>query len=267
MDSRGRSEPGSAERFPRWALNRSAGARCGGIAAKPAPEAPRDELDAVARRELGVGPAITPPQARPAFALAAQRVLFVKAPVPVRRPRRWRAAAAVVALLAAGEFGLDRLHRPAPTPPQPSTPRAALAQQAALAQPGPIPPELPPAPSAGQAPPEAADVTPAPPVPKAPARAASSRPLARPHATRAASRTVLPPSPPGRLFVNSRPWGLLYLDGRLVGNTPVVDFVVPPGVHRLRIVRNGFRPLDRRIRLAPRQELRMENLVLAAEGP
>ena len=211
-----------------------------------------------------VGPAIPPPQAMPAFALAAQRVLFVKTQAPARRLRRWRTAAAVIALLAAGEFGLEQLHRPTPAPSRPSTPPAALAQ------PGPTTPKLPPLPSREPAPPLVGDATPVPPVASAPARTVGSQPRARAKAmrtARVASRAVLHASAPGRVSINSRPWGLLYLDGRLVGNTPVADLVVPPGVHRLRIVRWGFLPLERRIRLAPRQELRMEDLVLAAEGP
>jgi hypothetical protein len=70
-----------------------------------------------------------------------------------------------------------------------------------------------------------------------------------------------------RLSVTTSPWGLLYVDQQLVGNTPIVDFAVTPGTHRLRIVRDGYRPLNRQIRIARTERSRSLNLVLEAATP
>ncbi len=75
------------------------------------------------------------------------------------------------------------------------------------------------------------------------------------------------PSEPGHLNVSSRPWGLLYLDERLVGNTPIADLVVPPGTHRLRIMRDGYRSFERQIRIAANERLRLVDLELEARAP
>ena len=49
------------------------------------------------------------------------------------------------------------------------------------------------------------------------------------------------------LKVDSRPRGLLYVDGVRVGLTPVVNHRLPAGSHRLRIERRGFQPLSETI--------------------
>lgn len=40
----------------------------------------------------------------------------------------------------------------------------------------------------------------------------------------------------GSLRVNSRPWAQVYVDGRLIGNTPQLDIPLPEGSHRLKLV-------------------------------
>ncbi len=45
---------------------------------------------------------------------------------------------------------------------------------------------------------------------------------------------------PVNLTVDSEPWGMLYLDDREIGPTPVTDFPVPPGRHRLRLEQEGY---------------------------
>lgn len=72
---------------------------------------------------------------------------------------------------------------------------------------------------------------------------------------------------PGRLFVNAAPWGQVYVDGELVGNTPQIALLVPPGPHQLRVVRDGFEPYEVAIRVAPGQELRFTDIVLREAGP
>jgi len=67
--------------------------------------------------------------------------------------------------------------------------------------------------------------------------------------------------------VNSTPWGQLYIDGQLVGNTPQANLVVPAGSHRVRVVREGFQPFERVVQLAPGQELRITDIALPATNP
>ena len=104
-----------------------------------------------------------------------------------------------------------------------------------------------------------------PPARTPPVRRASPGPArARPPAgaTQAASLPA-----PGRLFINATPWGQVYVDGELIGNTPRVDVPVPPGPHRLRVVRDGFQPYEVAIRVTPGQELRITDIVLQEIKP
>ena len=67
---------------------------------------------------------------------------------------------------------------------------------------------------------------------------------------------------PGLLSVNAIPWGSVYLDGQPIGNTPQIDRTVGPGRHRLRVERDGYRPYDRMIDVAPGQRLRITDIAL-----
>jgi len=40
----------------------------------------------------------------------------------------------------------------------------------------------------------------------------------------------------GVLRINSRPWSQVYVDGHLVGNTPLLNFPVKAGSHKLKLV-------------------------------
>ncbi|MGH7567795.1 MAG: protein kinase domain-containing protein [Gemmatimonadales bacterium] len=84
-------------------------------------------------------------------------------------------------------------------------------------------------------------------------------PAPRPAATRAA--------PPGFVVVNATPWAELYVDGRLVGNTPMVNLELPPGTHQLRLVRDGFEPYERLVLVTSGQTLRITDLVLQEIKP
>jgi len=95
-----------------------------------------------------------------------------------------------------------------------------------------------------------------PPRPRVPPRAAP--------ATRAASR---PPVAAGHLFVNATPWGQVYLDGVLIGNTPRAGVAVAPGAHQLRVARDGFQSFEIAIRIAPGQDLRLTDIVLQELKP
>jgi Protein kinase domain/PEGA domain len=80
-----------------------------------------------------------------------------------------------------------------------------------------------------------------------------------------------PPGPsstrPGRLFVNATPWGRIYVDGVLAGNTPKGAISVKPGTHRVRVVREGFAPFEDTIRVESGQDLRLTEIVLAELKP
>jgi hypothetical protein len=72
---------------------------------------------------------------------------------------------------------------------------------------------------------------------------------------------------PGRLFINATPWGRIYVDGVLLGNTPKVALPVAPGTHRVRIMRDGYAPFERTVGVAPGQDLRLTDIVLVEVQP
>jgi hypothetical protein len=119
--------------------------------------------------------------------------------------------------------------------------------------------------------------TPAPPDPAvpparlpAPVAAAPVPRLKPPSVTRPVTpRRTAPPPPrvertaePGLLSINAIPWGSVYIDGRPVGNTPQIDRRVAPGSHEVRVEREGFRPYQRVIDVAPGQRLRITDITL-----
>ena len=79
---------------------------------------------------------------------------------------------------------------------------------------------------------------------------------------RRVERPAQRPSEPALLSVNSVPWGSVYVDGQPVGNTPQIDLQVAAGAHRLRVERDGFRPYERLVELAPGQRLRITDIAL-----
>ena len=171
---------------------------------------------------------------------SSQRVLFVDGP---SRSRRWLGITAGLGLAFVAALAVyEMLPDAAPAPP-------AVVQQPVA----PPPRATPAAPSAG---------APAPsPVRLEPRAPTTARPTA----------TLRPAPPPtrvvveqGRLFINSSPWGQLYIDGQLVGNTPQINLEVAPGTRRLRVTRDGFRPFEVEIQVAPGQEVRLTDIRLEA---
>jgi hypothetical protein len=51
---------------------------------------------------------------------------------------------------------------------------------------------------------------------------------------------MAPASGAALLRINSRPWAQVYVDGRLVGNTPQLALQLPPGEHNVRLVNGVF---------------------------
>jgi hypothetical protein len=106
--------------------------------------------------------------------------------------------------------------------------------------------------------------------PVAPSRPAAEQPAAPPAQVEPAApvRTAPDETPrpaaavSGRLFVNARPWGQLYIDGRLIGNTPQPDLALTPGVHTIRVERDGFVPFEREVRIGSGQVVRLTDIEL-----
>lgn len=93
--------------------------------------------------------------------------------------------------------------------------------------------------------------------------------LPNPNPLDASRSTIRQPSfeATGRLFLNAQPWGEVFLDGRRIGNTPIIDLRVPWGEHRLRISRDGFIPYERWLEIQPGEELRITDIILRRPGP
>jgi len=90
-----------------------------------------------------------------------------------------------------------------------------------------------------------------------------SRPAVTGGAPTGATTVSTPPMEPGKLFVNATPWGQIYVDGELLGNTPRV-LTLAAGSHVIRVVRDGFEPYENEIQLAAGQQIRLTDIVLKA---
>jgi hypothetical protein len=84
---------------------------------------------------------------------------------------------------------------------------------------------------------------------------------------RAVPDVAPPPVPTGTLFVNATPWGSVYVDGRLVGNTPQTNLRLPAGTYTLRVVRDGFVPWQREVQVRSGDTVRITDIVLAPIQP
>ncbi|MBI1967347.1 MAG: serine/threonine protein kinase [Gemmatimonadetes bacterium] len=169
---------------------------------------------------------------------ADRLVLFVEGPA---RPRRWIGMSAGGVLALAALVGvLLVLRAPEPAPP------------ALIELPGTI-----------AVPPVDSQAVPAP----TPPPRQQPRQEPRPPALAQRPAPARPAPAAGRLFVNATPWGQLYIDGQLVGNTPQANLEIPAGTHRIRIVRDGFWPFDLEIQVAPGQEVRLTDIVLQQVTP
>jgi hypothetical protein len=54
----------------------------------------------------------------------------------------------------------------------------------------------------------------------------------------------------------------VYLDGRPVGNTPLLNLQVSAGTHAIRIVHDGFDAYESSIDVAPGEPVRLTGIVL-----
>jgi len=79
------------------------------------------------------------------------------------------------------------------------------------------------------------------------------------------SRPVTAPTnaaEPAHLYLNATPWGRVFIDDKLVGNTPMADLQVTPGYHVIRIDRDGFQSFTREIAIEAGEALRLTDIVL-----
>lgn len=79
--------------------------------------------------------------------------------------------------------------------------------------------------------------------------------------------TQIGPSPvvapkTGYLTVNAIPYGTVSIDGVEIGDTPVVRHEVPPGAHRISIVREGFRTDSTVATVTPGNEVRLSRTLM-----
>jgi len=174
---------------------------------------------------------------------------LVVVPEAEERPRRirWGLLLALLIVGAAAVAGIRWLRRPAPQGWADAPPRATVPSAA-----GPAAVPL------GTTPPPQAAVDSVPVVvspPPAPPPQARGQPSPRPAPA------------PATLSVNATPWGAVYLDGQLLGNTPRVNVEVPSGEHVLRVVRDGFVTFERRIRIGAGDTLRLLDIVLKPLEP
>jgi serine/threonine protein kinase len=252
----------------------------------PSQRRPRSAPDPVAAPGPGAAPGAAPappppsasaPPQGPGPAGARRRtptntdVLVFDGPSPWRAMAKWIALVAVLAVGAVfGPAAWQRIRSSANETPATARPggegtlvaRDSGSQQAPAQRPQLI---LPPAPSASEVLRGTAPVARA---PATPTTTAGPRPVPPPVARPTPPRPVVAaPGSSARLFVNSTPWGQLYIDGQLVGNTPQANLVVPAGARRIRVSRDGFQPWERALQLAPGQELRLTDIVLQAVGP
>jgi len=73
-------------------------------------------------------------------------------------------------------------------------------------------------------------------------------------------------TPPGRLSLQSFPWGSAYLDGAYVGDTPLIGLAVPAGEHTIRIERAGYETHFELLTVEPGEALRITGVVLRRGG-
>jgi eukaryotic-like serine/threonine-protein kinase len=174
--------------------------------------------------------------------------------------RRVLALAAAIAALVIGVVGVALWHADQPesadisvTPPAAPSAASDTAPAAITVPPPPAPP-----------PPAVADTTPNRTAkPSEPKR----RPPARPSKTARAgpptpATMVQPPPGSGYLTVNSVPYGTVSIDGVEAGDTPVVGRELPPGQHKVRITREGFRPETTTVTITAGNEVRLSRTLV-----
>jgi len=63
---------------------------------------------------------------------------------------------------------------------------------------------------------------------------------------------------PGRLQIGVRPWAMITIDGRPVGETPIAPLSLAPGVYTARLEHPEYRPLLRKVTVRPGETVRLK---------
>jgi PEGA domain-containing protein len=112
------------------------------------------------------------------------------------------------------------------------------------------------------APRDSAPSAPAVAVPAPPPPVVSPAPAPRPAVHKAPRPRPPAPPEPAVLDLNAVPWGVVSLDGRVLGNTPILHLAVPAGVHRVMVQRDGFEPFVQTIYMSPGERVRLTDITL-----
>ncbi len=114
------------------------------------------------------------------------------------------------------------------------------------------------------------------PRPSAPTSSAASTPSAGEPvqtAPRPSPPAAAPASEPasaagsGKLTVNANPWGQVFVNDRLIGNTPRANIELPAGTHTLRVSRQGFESVTRQVTIRAGETVRITDIVLTPTTP
>ena len=70
----------------------------------------------------------------------------------------------------------------------------------------------------------------------------------------------------GFLYVTTKPWGAISLNGRPVGYTPVWELPVDVGTHRIRIDRPGYQPFETTVTVSRDERVRLPTVQLTPAG-
>ena len=90
---------------------------------------------------------------------------------------------------------------------------------------------------------------------------------ATPPAPTTPSTTAASAAGTGKLTVNANPWGQVFVDDRLIGNTPRANIELSAGAHTLRVSREGFAPVTRSVTIKAGETLRITDIVLTPVAP
>ena len=63
---------------------------------------------------------------------------------------------------------------------------------------------------------------------------------------------------PGRLQIGVRPWAVVRIDDRRVGETPLAPLVLPPGTYTARFEHPDYQPLMRKVTVRPAETVRLQ---------
>jgi hypothetical protein len=101
--------------------------------------------------------------------------------------------------------------------------------------------------------------------------AANAKPRPAPRATRTKPAPAPPrppvPSAPSYLSVNSMPWALLAVDGKVIGHTPQVSILVTPGRHHVGLARAGFEAHSEWVTVRPGETVKITGIALKRVAP